>query len=144
LTVWSLHVARQRRVFELQAIESRFLVAGAYAARALPPNAAVLSVRLSGSLRYHGRRSTLTWDAIDPSALDATIAWLRRSGRDPIIALEDGEEPRFRERFPAQAFGRLDWPPLAEIHARVRVRLYDVAQRQAYLDGQRLSTEHVR
>ena len=144
LCVWYLHVAQTRQVFLLQALESRFVAAGRYAARALPPQAVVLAVQESGSIRYHGDRSTLTWDAIVPSRLDATIAWLIAAGRPPFIAVEDPEEPAFRQRFERQRFGALDWPPMAEIHLPVRVRIYDVAQRDRYLAREQLSVEHVR
>jgi hypothetical protein len=140
LAAWYIHVAGTRQVFDLQALESRFLLAGQYAARALPPNAVVLSVQESGSVRYHGGRSTLMWDAIAPDALDRTIALLEAAGRPPFIVLEGAEEPRFRARFVGQRFGVLDWPPLAEIRAPVRVRIYDPAQRSRFFAGERWVT----
>ena len=144
LASWYLHTADVRQVFALQAIEARFLITGEYVARALPVEATALAVQQSGSIWYHGRRSTMTWDAIDPGDLDRTIAWLNQSRRPPFIALEDIEEPRFRRRFAGQTYGALDWPPAAEIHARVRVRIYDVAQRAVYLERGRVATEHIR
>jgi hypothetical protein len=144
LGAWHLHVARTHHVFELQALESRFIVTGGYASRALPPNTVVLAVQETGSVRYLGGRTTLAWDAIAPDALDSTIVWLRRHGHPAFLVLEDGEEPRFRARFPSQRYGALDWPPQAEIHAPVRVRLYDAAGRDAYVSGRRIVTEHVR
>ena len=57
---------------------------------------------------------------------------------------EDAEDQRFRERFSTQRLGQLDWPPAAEIHSRVRVRIYDPSQRVSYEKGQRAETEHVR
>jgi hypothetical protein len=142
LAGWFLHVAEMRQVFELQAIEARFLRTGDYAARTLRPDAVVLSAQQSGSIRYHGGRSTLTWDAIDRDALDATLAWLDRSGRPSFVALEDAEEPRFRQRFAGQRYGALDWPPQAEIHGRVRVRIYAVADRARFLRGATIETDH--
>lgn len=144
LCPWYLHVARVRHVLDLQGLESRFATAGRYAARALPANALVLAVQQSGSLRFHGGRDTIAWDAIAPDALDRTIATIQSAGRVPFIVLEDAEEPAFRRRFPAQRFGRLQWPPKAEIHAPVRVHFYDPAALDRYLAGQRIDTEHVR
>jgi hypothetical protein len=144
LTSWSLHVARQRQVFALQALESRFLLTGEYAARALPPEAVVLAVQQSGSIRYHGGRTTMMWDAIEPHSLDATIAQLRGLGRHVFVALEDWEESRFRERFVGQQYGALEWPPMAQIDRAPRVRLYDVAHRDRYRSGERFAIEHVR
>jgi hypothetical protein len=144
LVVWFLMVAVGRQVFRLQALESRFVIAGRYAGRALPSNAVVLSVQQSGSIRYHGGRATLTWDAIAPGDLDRTIAWLRASGRLPVIALEDAEEPRFRARFVTQDAGRLDWPPAVEVTAPIRVRIYDPAARAPFFADVRVDTTYVR
>ena len=144
LGTWYLHVARNRRVLDLQSLESRFVLAGRYAGRALPADAIVLAVQQSGSIRFHGGRMTIAWDAIPPDALDATIGRLIARGRAPYIAVEDEEVPRFRARFAAQRFGALDWPPSAEVQAPVRVRLFDVAQREAYRSGASIVTQYVR
>jgi Dolichyl-phosphate-mannose-protein mannosyltransferase len=139
---WYLHVARSRQVFALQSLESRFVEAGHYASAALPSNAVVLSVQESGALRYHGTRMTMMWDAVED--IDETARWLRSLDRPTYLALEDWEEAAFRRRFDGQALGALDWPPMAEIHAPVRVRFYDVRDRARYLNGERLSITHVR
>jgi hypothetical protein len=141
---WHLHAARTHRVLDLQALESRFVVAGRYAGRALPANAVVLAVQQSGSIRYYGGRATIAWDAIPPGGLDATIDALGAAGRPAYIALEDGEEAGFRARFAGEQFGALDWPPRAEIQRPGRVRLYDPGERGAYLSGVRVATEYIR
>jgi hypothetical protein len=141
---WYLHVARVRQALDLQSLESRFAIAGRYAARALPSNVVVLSVQQSGSLRFHGGRDTIAWDAIPSDALDNAIATIRSAGRVPLIALEDAEEPFFRRRFASQRLGRLEWPPSVEIHAPVRVRFYDPASLERYVAGLPVDTEHVR
>jgi len=115
-------------VFDLQGLESRFLTTGRFAAT-LPANAMVLAMQQSGSIRYHGGRPTLAWDAIPPDALDATLARLRAHGYAPYIALEELEEVRFRARFAGQRLGGLDWPPLVDLHGLVRVKIYDPAAR---------------
>jgi hypothetical protein len=140
---WHLHVARTHQVFDLQSLESRFVVTGRYLSQTLP-QAVVLAGQQSGSARYHGARPTLAWDAIAPASLDATIASLHDAGRPAILVLEDEEEPRFRARFASQRFGRLDWPPRAEVNGAVRVRVYDAADRDRYLSGGAIATEHVR
>jgi hypothetical protein len=141
---WYLHVARARQVLDLQSLESRFAITGRHAGRMLPSNAVVLSVQQSGSVRFHGGRDTIAWDAISPTDLDRTIATIRSAGRVPVIVLEDGEEPAFRRRFSTQRFGGLDWPPQVEIHAPVRVHFYDPAALDRHRAGQRVDTEHVR
>ncbi len=141
---WYVHVARARHVLELQALESRFAIAGRYAGRALPANAVVLAVQESASVRFHGGRDTIAWDGIAPGALDGTIAALGSAGRVPYLVLEDEEEPRFRSRFAGQRFGALEWPASAEVHAPVRVRVYDPAARARYLAGEPITTKDVR
>jgi hypothetical protein len=141
---WCLSVARSRQVFELQRLEARFVIAGRYAARAFPSHAVVLAMQQSGSVRYHGGRATLAWDAVAPDALDETIDWLRANGHVPYIVLEDAEESRFRSRFAGERAGGLDWPPMAEVHAPVRVRIHDPAARVEYdKGGGRYPTEHI-
>ena len=144
LGAWRLHVAQARHVFDLQVMESRFVIAGRYAARALPPQAVVLAVQQSGSVRYYGGRPTIAWDAIPPDALDSTLETLRAAGRAPFIALEDAEEPRFRARFATARAGGLDWPPSAEVHGPVRVRFFDPDARDAYLKGVPRATDVIR
>jgi hypothetical protein len=144
LGAWLLHAAQARAVFSLQALEHRFVATGRYASRALPERAVVLAVQQSGSIRYHGGRSTLTWDAVEPSALDLIVRWLIEQERQPYVALEDVEEPAFRRRFATQVLGALDWPPMAEVHTRVRVRVYDVMQRARYRRGEVMSVQHIR
>ncbi len=121
---WSLHVALDRHVTGLQALESRFAMAGAFAARELPSTAVVIAGQQTGSVRFHGRRDTIAWDAIAADALDATIARLRAAGRVPIVMLEETEEPRFRSRFHGQRAGALDTPPSSTMHAPVLVHVY--------------------
>src|SRR5436190_1940931 len=144
LGAWNVRVERTRLVFDLQAMESRFAVAGRYVGRALPANAVVFAAQESGSLRYYGGRVMMAWDAIPAGALDRTIAALRRSGRPVFMVLEDEEVPRFRARFRAERLGGLDWPPHAEVHGPVRVTVYDAAARDRYLAGGAVATEQVR
>jgi hypothetical protein len=144
IAIWHVHVASTHHVFELQALESRFALTGAYVGRALPASAVVIAVQQSGSVRYHGGRATIAWDAITPGTLDATIAALAAAGRRGFLVLEDGEEPGFRARFAGERAGMLDWPPRAEVHAPVRVRVYDPEDRAVYRSGARIETEHIR
>lgn len=127
LSAWYVHGARDRHVLELQSLEARFANAGAYA-RTLPANAVVLAVQQSGSIRFHGDRDTLAWDAIPEDALDGYLAQLRASGRAPYLALEDGEDERFRMRFAGQrAATALDRVPDGVTPPPIRVRFYDLS-----------------
>jgi hypothetical protein len=144
LAGWYLDVATKRHAMDLRTLEARFRVTGEYAARALPANAIALAVQHSGSVRFYAGKPTLAWDGVDPSALDRVIASLTAAGFAPLIILEDAEEQPFRSRFASQRVGQLDWPPSTEIHARVRVRIYDPARRDSYLSGHRVPVEYIR
>jgi hypothetical protein len=144
LAGWYLDVAHSRQVFALAGLESRFRITGAYAARALPRKTVVFTVQQSGALRFYADAAPVSWDGVDAGALDEAIAWFSSRGYRPLLALEDAEEGAFRGRFAGEAAGELDWPPLVEVHAPVRVRIYDPAQRDRYRAGERVETEHIR
>jgi len=127
---WGIHVARARHVFELQRLESRFIETGEYAARDLPPDAVVLAVQQSGSIRYYAGLPTIAWGAVPTDGLDALVANLQARGRPVFAALEDSEAQPFRDHFAGQACGALTDRPTAEVLAAVRVRIYALKCRQ--------------
>jgi len=123
--------AQQRRAFELAQLERHFVEAGRFAAARLAANAAVLTVRHSGSVHYYSQRPTISWDTLEPGTLDGALAFLREQGLTPILLLDTSEESAFRQRFEAASpIGRLDWPPLARVGRTIRV--YDPANRARY------------
>jgi Oligosaccharyl transferase STT3, N-terminal len=118
-------IAVHRDAFRAQAFEARFRSAGEYVAR-LPPNAAFITGHQSGSVRFYSGRSTAGWGDIEPGRLDEALEFLRRHGRKPYFLFEAWEEPLFKERFPADRLGTLEWAPTAVIDD---VRIYDPADR---------------
>jgi hypothetical protein len=122
--------ARTHSTFALRDFERRFIRTGTYVGSTLPANAVVITIQESGAVRHYGRRPAALWDAIAPDALDETVARFEEAGLKPYLLLEDWEEAGFRERFPHEVLGRLDWPPVAEIREQVRVRLYDPQERR--------------
>jgi len=142
LSAWQLDVARDRGAFAVAAREARFPRVAQYVARRFPPGAVFFTIWHSGSIRYHGRRQTVVWDAIAPDDLDRAIEALKDAGRPPLVLLEDWEEPDFRARFGGRSrFGDLDWPPAAQLGRAVR--LYDPADRARYLAGERVATAQI-
>jgi hypothetical protein len=134
--------ARSRHAFDLRDSERRFVETAAWVDRRVPRQAVLLSIWHSGSLRYHGRRWTIVWDAIEPRELDDVLAFLRQSGRPPWLVLETWEIERFRERFGrSSAVGALDWPPRAQVGRSVVV--WDPADRARYFAGGSVPTERV-
>ncbi len=122
-----VNAARAGQAFNLQRLERRYADAGTAAARQLPAAAVLLAVQHSGSLRYHGHRQTLRWDLLDPAWFDRAVAALQARGLAPYLAVEDWEEPAFRDRVGRwSACGRLDWLPVFELRAAAKVRFYDL------------------
>jgi len=134
--------ARARSVFDLQRLESRYVRAGQYVGRRLPPNALVITSWESGSVRFYSHRRTLVWDVLDPAWLDRAIAYSRARGLEPYLLFERWEEPLFRRRFAGSAAATLDWPPAAEIAGQVRI--YRPEDREKYVSGAGVPTEYSR
>jgi hypothetical protein len=124
LGAWCLSVAAERHVFELQRLEARFALTGAYVARELPPDSVVLAVQQSSSIRFYAGIPTIVWGAVPADGLDALVAGLHANGRPLFVALEDAETQPFRERFAGQRCGALVDRPVGEVSSAVRVRLY--------------------
>jgi hypothetical protein len=125
LAGWCLKNAANRGIFQTAASESRYVAVGQFIDRELPPNAVILSVIESGSVRLYGHRSSVRWDQLRGEGLDASLRALQASGYDPYLLLEDWEEAEFRARFAsASGVGALDWPPAAEYRGYQRVRIY--------------------
>jgi hypothetical protein len=128
--VW-VNTARKRSAFNLAQMEHHFVEAGTFSAQKLPDRAAVLTVLHSGAVHYYSGRPTLSWDTLQPGALDKALGFLRSQGLTPVLMFDATEEPAFRARFErASLIGRLDWPPMARIGRTVRV--YDPADRARY------------
>jgi hypothetical protein len=125
---WELSTDLWRGVFTQRESEQGYLIVDHEVGRITPPNAIVLSMLHSGSLRFYAGRMTMRYDILPPESLDTTIEELRARGSYPYILLERWEEPIFRARFgPASAIGRLDWPPIKRWDSPRPVALYDPA-----------------
>ncbi|MSO45490.1 MAG: hypothetical protein EXQ59_01810 [Acidobacteria bacterium] len=134
--------ARDRQVFRLHLLEARYVRAGLFVSRRLPPDSLIVTSWESGSVRFYSGRRTLVWDELDPAWLDRAILFGRQRRLEPFLLLERWEEPLFRARFAGSEIGRLDWPPMAEIGGQVRV--YRPDDRSRYLRGEMSPTEYAR
>jgi hypothetical protein len=134
--------ARNSDVFRLERLEAKFVKAGEYVARRLPPNALVITSFHSGSVRHYSGRPTLSWAELDAAWLERSLDFARAEGYEPYLLFESWEEQRFRDRFAGNPVGALDWPPMAEIAGLVRI--YAPGHRARYLAGGAIQTEYVR
>ena len=138
-----LHLAIGHGVFRARDFEQRFRDTGAYLSTALPPDAIVFAHDLGGAVRYYTGRPTLQWKALDPAWLDRAIATTRARSLPVFLAFEIAEEEMFRQRFGSlNEYGRLDWPPRADINHLVRI--YDAADRERAARGEAVETTVIR
>jgi hypothetical protein len=143
LGILGTRTAGDRDAFALQRMEGRYRESAALVRDRLPANAVLITVWQSGSVRFHAGREIVMWDSLDPAWLDRAITWLRSRGQQPYFLFERREEPEFRARFRGSSpAGALDWPPRFDLGRQVRI--YDPADRDRYLAGDRYSTENVR
>jgi hypothetical protein len=128
--VWhGLRTGIDRHAFDLGNFERRYVDMARFVAAHTEPDAVILSVQHSGSLRLYADRLTLRYDALDPLWLDRVVAHLQASGRRPYYVLDGGEVDAFRQRFgSANRAGRLDWPPVALLSGGIA--LYDPIERR--------------
>ena len=124
-----LSVAGHRSAFELGRGERRYVDVARFVAGHTDPNAVILSVQHSGSLRLYADRLTLRYDALDPLWLDRVVAYLQSIGRRPYYVLDGAEVAAFKVRFgDANRMGTLDWPPMATFGGTIAI--YDPIDRR--------------
>ncbi len=141
---WQLRESSRRGAFTTRAIERRYVDVAHYVDTTLPSNVVCIARLHAGSLRYYANRLTLYYDRLQPAWLDTAVRELSARGYHPVIVIERDEEPGFRERFgDANAIGRLDWPPAAELMTPVDVRIYDPADRDRVRAGQSVVTQPI-
>jgi hypothetical protein len=111
-----VHTAASRNAFDLGVGERRYIDVARFIANYTDPDAVIISVQHSGSLRVYAGRLTLRYDLLDPAWLDRTVEYLQSIGRRPYFVLDGGEVDAFSKRFGAASrLGALDWPPLATL-----------------------------
>ena len=120
--------AEAERAFNLRDFEARYRIAGRYLQSMLPPEAVVVTVQESGSVRYYTRKPILRWDQLGTD-IEAALVSVRSRGRRPMLLLEDWETADFQSRFTGSSLARLDWQPRADFGDITRVRLFDPADR---------------
>jgi hypothetical protein len=127
MILFGVNAGRREGIFNVAAYEGRHIRAAAEVATRTPPDAIVLSVQHSGSVRYYADRITLRYDWLQDTALDAALRDVAARGRHAYLVVDDWEEKEFRDRFsPANRAGRLDWAPIARISGSPEVRIFDM------------------
>jgi hypothetical protein len=107
--------------------EGRYIEIGEFVSQSLPPNAAILAIQHSGSLRFYGGRMTLRFDWIENGAERHAAADLERIGLHPYLVLDDFEQPQFRSQFGVPPGNRLPFPVVARMRELGGTTVYDLA-----------------
>jgi hypothetical protein len=103
-----------QQITRIGAGEERYIEPALYMDANIPPDAVVLTVHHSGSVRYYAGRLTLRWDLLDPAWLDQAVEELRRRQIPVYLLLEHHEVAQFKDRFKEQrTLERLTLPPIA-------------------------------
>jgi hypothetical protein len=98
-------------VFDTWAEERQYIRVARMVSDLTPPNAVILSMQHSGSVRYYAGRMTARYDAIDRDHIDDAVAWMTAHGADVYLLVDGTETTMVRDRFAgtrtAQAFERV-------------------------------------
>lgn len=94
-------------------LDARYTLTAARLSRETPPDAVVLAMQHSGSIRHYATRTTLRFDVIQPHEIEAVVAAIEARGRTVFVALEGIEQRQFETRF-AEPLTRLRRLPLGQ------------------------------
>jgi hypothetical protein len=141
LLAWRWDSARLRPP---QPNDRRWPVIGEFVRDELPQNAIVFAMIHSGSARYYSGRQTLRWDWVPNEQLEASLAFFRAKGYEPFLLIEDWERKQYTERFgPYTKLGTLDWPPTASYGGPTRADIFNMADRDRFVAGERVNTRTI-
>jgi hypothetical protein len=106
--------------------QRRYLDGALYVDRTLPPEAVILAMHPSVSVRYYAGRLTMRWDVLDPAWLDRAVSTLRDRGVPVYALIESWEEADFRARFSGQRTVDLLTAGASAVSQDGELRLYDL------------------
>jgi hypothetical protein len=113
-----VRLAIDRSAFDLGWGDRRYVNVARFVAEHTEPDAVIISMQHSGSIRHYAGRLTLRFDLLDRAALDRAIAFLQSARRRPYVVLDGDEVPIFRARFSGRSrLAALDWTPMATLAA---------------------------
>lgn len=121
--------AVQHDSFTIGLTESRYPAVARVVSGVTDPDAAIITLQHSGTVRYYGGRITLRWDFIEPEQLDPALRWLSAHGHRPYLLLDKFELEKFRDRFAGYSeIADVRWTPSVTLF-RGETMLFDVADR---------------
>ncbi|MDP2322118.1 MAG: glycosyltransferase family 39 protein [Acidobacteriota bacterium] len=133
--------ARALETFRLADQQRRVAQVAEFLLTTLPNDGVIVSGEQSGALRYYTGRSILRWDVASPGALAAALTAVIAANRPIVVALDAWESEPFRARLGALPAVSLEWPAVFEAGTSHRTRVWRLSDRDAFLRGERVSTE---
>lgn len=129
--------ARAHNLLLNPAGDLRYVDGATYVDANTPPNAVILVMQHSGSVRYYSGRLILRYDILNHDWLDRAVGALDDRGISTYALLEDWEEEIFRKRFAGQRTIRaLDAGPMAVRRSSGgELRLYAIRAPEARRGG---------
>ncbi len=112
----------------LKRSEHRYADVGEFASRTLPPNAVVLAMQHSGTMRFYGGRVTVRYDFVHPGEQDDLLAEIQRLGLHPFLAIDDWEAPEVQKAFGLPLGRPLPWPVVGRMRESGGVTIYDLRE----------------
>lgn len=131
LGIYGMWFGQKEGVLDLGRNEQRYVRIARLVRDTTEPNAVIITLQHSGSVRYYGERTTLRYEVLSNHWLDRSIAWLHENGFHPYILLDNPEHEWFKERFAARNIaGNLDMAIVFEYRDRYNTStfLYDPMQ----------------
>ncbi len=106
-----------------------------------PAQSAIVSGEQSGAMRYYTHRPIIRWEAATASALTDAVAFLRKTNRPVFVVLDAWEEGPFRTKL-GDALP-LNWPPMLDAGTSHRTRVWALADRDRFRNGEHVDTVRI-
>jgi hypothetical protein len=127
LPVLVLRVAtiREEGIFNIWQGGVVYASAAAYVDKGLPPNAIILTVQHSGSIRHYSRRLTLRWDVLEAAWWPRALEILAERGYRPYLLISSFEEAQLRRKFRFSDAEDAPGTVVAVMDRPEQIRIYD-------------------
>lgn len=122
----ALDAASERLTFTVGDGEDKYVRVARMVAASTEPDAVVLSMLHSGSIRYYGGRLTMRYDMLDPAWLERSVSWMRERDVHAYLLLEQGEFMDFVARYGPAGQEVLAADPVAVYHGDTQIYLFDL------------------
>ena len=120
-----ISVIRDEGVLGLRRTGVVYATVAQYVHKELPPNAMILTVQHSGSIRLYGKRMTLRWDLLGREWWPQVFDVLMQRGYRPYLVISSFEEGQLRRQFGLSEAADAPGTVVAAMDFPESVRIYD-------------------